>query len=46
MITIFESSAAAARYYGKGTSTANHIAECCKGKRNKCMNYKWIYNND
>lgn len=42
----FEFSTAAARYYGKGTATANHIAECCRGKRNKCMNYKWIYNND
>ena len=46
IIAKFESSAAAARYYGKGIATANHIAECCKGKRNKCMNYKWIYNND
>lgn len=46
IVAKFESSAAAARYYGKGISTANHIAECCKGKRSKCMNYKWIYNND
>lgn len=46
IIAKFQSSTAAARYYGKGTSTANHIAECCRGKRNKCMNYKWIYNDD
>lgn len=43
IVAKFESSIAAARFYGKGTPTANHIAECCKGKRKKCMNYKWIY---
>lgn len=43
IVAKFESSIAAARFYGKSTPTANHIAECCKGKRKSCMNYKWIY---
>lgn len=46
IIAKFNSAAEAARFYGKGAPTANHIAECCRGKRNKCMNFKWIYNND
>lgn len=46
IVAKFDSSAAAARFYGKGISTANHIAECCRGKRKKCLNYKWIYNYD
>ena len=46
IVAKFDSSMAAARFYGKGTPTANHIAECCKGKRKKCLNYKWIYNYD
>lgn len=46
IVAKFSSSIAAARFYGKGVSTANHIAECCKGKRKKCLNYKWIYNYD
>lgn len=46
IVAKFNSSAAAAKFYGKGASTANHIAECCKGKRKKCLNYKWIYNYD
>lgn len=43
IIAKFESSAAAARFYGKGASTASHIAACCRGERNKCLNCKWIY---
>lgn len=39
----FESVIEAARYYNKGKSTASHIIECCRGKRNKVLNYKWKY---
>ena len=39
----FESVIEAARFYNKGKSTASHITECCKGKRNKVLNYKWKY---
>lgn len=44
IIAKFESSIAAARFYGKTRATANHIAECCRGIRKKCLNSKWIYN--
>lgn len=43
IVAKFESSSAAARFYGKGASTAAHIAACCRGERKKCLNYKWIY---
>lgn len=43
IIAKFDSAANAARFYGKGTSTASHITACCRGKRNKCLNYKWVY---
>lgn len=45
IIRSFSSAKSAALYYGKGKSTASHITECCKGKRNKVLNYKWMYKN-
>lgn len=45
VIRVFSSSREAARFFGKDKSTASHITECCKGKRNKVLNYKWRYNN-
>lgn len=45
IIRSFSSAKSAAMYYGKGKSTASHITECCKGKRNKVLNYKWMYKN-
>lgn len=42
-IRVFKSVIEAAKFFGKDKSTASHITECCKGKRNKVLNYKWIY---
>lgn len=39
----FDSATAAARFYGKSKAVANHIMECCRGIRKKCINSKWIY---
>lgn len=44
IVAKFQSSIAAARFYGKSQATANHIAECCRGLRKRCLNSKWIYN--
>lgn len=43
IIAKFESATSAARFYGKSRATANHIMECCRGIRKKCINSKWIY---
>lgn len=45
IIASFRSAIDAARYYGKGKSTASKITECCRGSRNKTLNYKWRYKN-
>lgn len=29
-----------------GLYNGSHITECCKGKRNKCCEYKWKYKNE
>ena len=46
IIRVFKSVIEAVRFFGKSKSTASHITECCKGKRNKVLNYKWRYKND
>lgn len=43
LIKTFESAVSAALFYGKGKTVANHISECCRGQRRKCLTYKWIY---
>ena len=45
IINEFPNAMVAARLYNKGKSIASHIIECCKGKRNKVLNFKWRYKN-
>lgn len=45
VICSFRSAIDAARYYGKGKSTASKITQCCKGNRLHTINYKWRYKN-
>lgn len=43
IICSFRSAIDAAKYYGKGKSTASKITQCCKGNRLHTLNYKWRY---
>lgn len=43
MIAIYPSAIEAAKAFGKSESTAGHIREVCKKKRNFALGYRWEY---